>query len=167
MSDRIFRHREEEIAVEISRDGSSLRLRRSEPEVVAQYEARRVGSAEYALCSPTDPTATHTAFAIRDGDQVWIHLDGRTYLLERVRQRASGRAHPGGLVAPTPATVQEVLVADGEAIESGQVLLVLTAMKMQIEIKAPHDGVVRGLKLSAGDQVDGGVALLQVVAAEN
>jgi biotin carboxyl carrier protein len=164
MSERRFLHRDEEIVAEITRDGDQLTLQRDGSDTTQRYEARRVGTAEYVLSVPDDDDcAVHTLFAVRDGDDLWVHLDGRTHLLQRVRQRGGGRANPGGLVAPTPATVQEVLVADGDSVTDGQVLIVLTSMKMQIEIKAPLAGTVEGLSLKAGDQVDAGVALLRVV----
>ena len=40
--------------------------------------------------------------------------------------------------------------------------MVISAMKMQLEIKAPHAGVVRGLALAAGDPVEGGGELLRI-----
>jgi len=164
MTERRFRHRDEEITVEVERDGNVIVLRRSDGGGPLRLEACRVGTAEYVLRDPDDEYAMHALFAVRDGDQYWIHLDGRTHLLERVRQRGSGSSVPGSLVAPTPGTVDEVLVSDGDTVQAGQVLLVMTSMKMQIEIKAPHDGTVSGMSLSVGDQVAAGVALLQVDA---
>ena len=166
MSERLFRNRDDDIAVEVQREGSLLVLRRGEGDETIRFEARRVGTAEYVLCDPEDGEAMHTVYALRDGDRYWIHLDGRTWLLERQRRRSGAQAAPGSLMAPTPGTVDEVLVADGDTVEEAQVLLVLTSMKMQIEIKAPHAGVVSGLSLSPGDQVDGGVPLLQVDPGE-
>lgn len=163
MSDRLFRHRDEEITVQIDRDGETLTLRRGEADALC-LEARRVGTAEYVLRDPEDGEAMHTLYAVRDGDRYWIHLDGRTWLLERQRRRGAGRAAPGSLMAPTPGTVDEVLVEKGQTVEEGQVLIVLTSMKMQIEIKAPHAGTVTSLSLKPGDQVDGGVPLVQLEA---
>jgi acetyl/propionyl-CoA carboxylase alpha subunit len=166
MSERLFRHRDEEIAIEVERDGNLLVLRRGDADS-CRFEARRVGTAEYVLADPEDDGAMHTLFALRDGDRYWIHLDGRTWLLERQRRRSGGQAAPGSLMAPTPGTVDEVLVAEGDPVEEAQVLVVLTSMKMQIEIKAPHAGTVTSLSLKPGDQVDGGVPLLQIEATED
>jgi biotin carboxyl carrier protein len=166
MSERLFRHRDEQIAVEVEREGDVLILRREGAESV-RFEARRVGTAEYVLADPEDDGAMHTLYALRDGDRYWIHLDGRTWLLQRERRRGSGQAAAGSLMAPTPGTVDEVLVAEGDAVEEAQVLVVLTSMKMQIEIKAPHAGTVASLSLKPGDQVDGGVPLLKIEAIED
>lgn len=166
MSSRSFRGPDGvEIAVDVRNDRESVALTRDgEPRL--ECTIRRVGTAEFVARDPNDPGALHSVYAVRDGDQYWVWLDGRTYRLETVRQRGRGAAAAGGLVAPIPATVQEILVGEGDAVEQGQVLLVLTAMKMQLEVKAPRAGVVSGLALAVGDQVDGGVELLQLTDPE-
>ena len=42
----------------------------------------------------------------------------------------------------------------------------LEAMKMELAVSAPHDGIVKSVKVSAGDLVNGGVALLELTGAE-
>jgi biotin carboxyl carrier protein len=65
-----------------------------------------------------------------------------------------------------PGTVLEVLVAEGDSVEEGQDLLVVEAMKMEHRLQAGRAGVVQGLTCKAGDRVDAGVALLEVVPAD-
>ena len=60
-----------------------------------------------------------------------------------------------------PGTVLLVHVANGDAVEEGDVLLVLESMKMELSIAAPHGGTVEGLDVAAGDRV----GLRQVLAA--
>jgi propionyl-CoA carboxylase alpha chain len=72
----------------------------------------------------------------------------------------------GSLLAPMPGSVVRVAVAVGDAVTAGQPILWLEAMKMQHQITAPADGVVRELPVSAGQQVDVG-AVLAVVAEES
>lgn len=153
-----FRHRDRELEIEVDLEGDRLRLRRADAEPV-EHEVRRVGAAEFVLTDADG--ALHTVYAVRDGAHWWINLDGRTFHLERVVARGATRA-AGSLAAPIPATVQEVLVQEGDEVEAGQVLLVLSAMKMQLEIKAPHTGTVSGLGLAAGDRVDANAPLLHV-----
>lgn len=47
--------------------------------------------------------------------------------------------------APMPGTILKVLVQEGQEVKRGEVLCILEAMKMENEIVAPHDGVVRGI----------------------
>jgi len=49
--------------------------------------------------------------------------------------------------------VTQVLVAPGHAVEAGELLVVIEAMKMEHQLRAPHSGVVAALHARAGDQV--------------
>lgn len=66
------------------------------------------------------------------------------------------------VVAPLAGSVSKVLVAEGEKIEAGQVLLVLEAMKMETEITAPAAGTVSAVHVSVGDAVQGGQGLVSI-----
>jgi methylmalonyl-CoA carboxyltransferase small subunit len=66
------------------------------------------------------------------------------------------------VVAPLAGSVARVLVADGDEIEAGQVLLVLEAMKMETEITAPAAGKVVVVLVKPGDAVQGGQALIEL-----
>jgi biotin carboxyl carrier protein len=61
-----------------------------------------------------------------------------------------------------PGKVIELRVAEGDAVEAGQVLLIMEAMKMEHTVTAPHDGTVAAVSVGAGDQVDAD-ALLVIV----
>lgn len=164
MASRTFRYRGEKIEIAARRQGGTVILVESGGDNL-EWGVQRVGSHEYVAREPRDNAHAHTVFAVRDRNACWVHLDGRTYRLENIIERGGGAAAPGSLAAPIPATVQEVLVANGDAVDEGQVLLVLSAMKMQLEIRAPNAGVVGNLRVEAGDQVDGGAEILTVVDA--
>jgi biotin carboxyl carrier protein len=63
------------------------------------------------------------------------------------------------VTAPMPGKVVRVLVSEGDAVEAGQGLLVVEAMKMQNEIRSPKSGKVEkllareGLAVNAGDML--------------
>jgi 3-methylcrotonyl-CoA carboxylase alpha subunit/acetyl-CoA/propionyl-CoA carboxylase biotin carboxyl carrier protein len=61
-----------------------------------------------------------------------------------------------------PGTVLEVRVGPGDQVQTGQVLVVLEAMKMELALKAPFAGIVAGLTAAAGAQVALGSRLLEV-----
>jgi len=68
----------------------------------------------------------------------------------------------GRVTAPMPGKVIAVLVAAGDAVKAGQVLLITEAMKMEHSLTAPRDGTVAELLCSVGDQVAEGVELLRL-----
>jgi biotin carboxyl carrier protein len=57
------------------------------------------------------------------------------------------------LTAPLPGTVTEVFVKAGEKVESGQVVLVIEAMKMKNSIRSLYSGTVSEVLVSAGQSV--------------
>ncbi len=73
---------------------------------------------------------------------------------ERLRGRAAAvAAAPGLLLAPMHGRVTQVRVDVGEVVEAGALLLVIEAMKMEHEIRAPHAGRVAAMNVRAGEQV--------------
>jgi biotin carboxyl carrier protein len=58
--------------------------------------------------------------------------------------------------------VVRLAVAAGARVAAGDTLLVLEAMKMEVEVKSPEDGVVGVLEVSQGDQVSVGQTLAHI-----
>lgn len=95
-------------------------------------------------------------WAGEDGRTVRLRpLDRRELLEERLRHgRDDARTVDAGpdALAPMPGNVVAVHVADGAAVAAGTPLVSIEAMKMEHQVVAPHDGVVR-LLVAPGDQV--------------
>ena len=62
--------------------------------------------------------------------------------------------------SPMPGTILRVEVSAGQAVKSGQVLVVLEAMKMENEILAPRDATVAQVIVQKGSTVDTGSPLI-------
>lgn len=75
---------------------------------------------------------------------------------------AAPAAGTESICAPMPGTIVNIVVSAGAAVKSGDVLLVLEAMKMENEIMAPRDGVVAGVHVNKGDSVDSGKLLVSL-----
>lgn len=69
---------------------------------------------------------------------------------QRVERPRSG---DGRIKAPIPGLVTRILTQPGATVTAGQALLVLEAMKMENEIRAPFDGVVSSLPVAVGQTV--------------
>lgn len=68
----------------------------------------------------------------------------------------------GAIRSPMPGRIVHTPVRVGEAVERGQTLVVLEAMKMEHALTAPFDGVVETYTVAVGDQVSEGVVLVAV-----
>lgn len=66
----------------------------------------------------------------------------------------------GAVKAQMAGRVLRVNVTPGDAVKSGDSLLVLEAMKMENEIRAPRDGTVAAVAVGVGDRVSAGDALI-------
>jgi biotin carboxyl carrier protein len=75
---------------------------------------------------------------------------------------AGGGSAGAQVVARMPGRVVRVLVGVGDAVAKGQPLLVLEAMKMENELKAPAAGTVRSVQVAVGDLVETKAVLLEL-----
>lgn len=75
-------------------------------------------------------------------------------------QKPAAPADAKPISAPMPGTIISVSVSAGQHVKSGDVLVVLEAMKMENEIKAPADGTVASVEVSKGESVETGQTLV-------
>ena len=61
-----------------------------------------------------------------------------------------------------PGRIVRLLVGVGQEVEAGQVMLVLEAMKMENELRAPRKGVVASILVREGDPVEAGRRLIEL-----
>ena len=89
-------------------------------------------------------------------------LDLRRMRLRRAQEAAAGPDGPVSITAPMPGKVVAVLVTEGQQVEAGQGVVVVEAMKMENELRAPRAGTIRNLKAEVGAAVDSGAALCSI-----
>lgn len=68
----------------------------------------------------------------------------------------------GDVTVGMSGTVVEVLVKEGDSVKKGQPLFITEAMKMESEIKAPIDGIVKAINIKGGDKVNQGELLIEI-----
>ena len=88
------------------------------------------------------------------GSSYRIEVDGISHRIDR---------DDGGIVhAPSPSVVVSIAVAPGDSVSAGDRLLVLEAMKMEMQVLAPFSGKVRQVMTMRNVQVDAGAPLVQI-----
>lgn len=102
-----------------------------------------------------------------DDDGFEIDVRGFPHAVEvvdprRKALRTAEGAGGGTVKTQMPGRIVRLLVAEGEAVVKGQPLLVVEAMKMENEIKAPRDGVVSRFAVAAGDVVEAKAVLVEL-----
>ena len=75
---------------------------------------------------------------------------------KRAAQAAAGASGSGDVTVPMQGTIVKVLVAVGDAVEVGQTICLLEAMKMENAVNAEKDGVIKEVRVSAGASVGAG-----------
>jgi biotin carboxyl carrier protein len=107
----------------------------------------------------------------RSGDDVWAQIAGRTHRmrLQRATHHADASAISGAgtLTAPMSGAVIDIRVSPGDHVVSGQVLMVVEAMKMEHPVVSPGDGVVTAVHVTVGNVVKGDMPLLDWEPADN
>jgi biotin carboxyl carrier protein len=124
---------------------------------------------------PTDNREVSPPAKVRDVQvapggrgELLVSLNGRTVVVtvngrRRRRGGADATGHAAGaqaIVAPMPGRVVRVLVGIGDVVTARQPVVVVEAMKMENELRAPKAGTVKDLSVTAGVSVEAGRVLL-------
>lgn len=124
---------------------------------VFEVEVEKVGGG-YASLTPGSLTAAPAA-PVAPAPQAAAPAPAPAAPAAPAPAPAAGGA--GDVVAPMPGTVLKVNVNNGDTVASGDVILILEAMKMENEIVAPCAGTVT-LNVKAGETVDTDAVLASV-----
>jgi acetyl/propionyl-CoA carboxylase alpha subunit len=103
---------------------------------------------------------------ISSGDRTWVQTIDRTLSLSWVDPMpatSSEDSAAGSLRAPMPGKIIQVLVSDGDTVQTGDTLMILEAMKMEHRISAPYSGQVERINYATGDAVQADEILLALV----
>ena len=105
----------------------------------------------------------HRMAVARQGDMLTVLRDGRGVRLRVLDPLAPPESQAAGgdrVIAPIPARVTRVLVSPGDKVAKGTPLLVLEAMKMELTLSAPAEGVVESIRHGVDEMVEEGTQLV-------
>ena len=97
-----------------------------------------------------------------------VHVNGRPVpaalrtSAQRLRGQGGAGAGDGRIVAPMPGRVVKVLVRRGDAVQARQGVVVVEAMKMENELRAPRAGTVREVRVAEGASVEAQTVLVVI-----
>jgi biotin carboxyl carrier protein len=123
----------------------------------------RIGNSMWSLTMlPPDEDSTLRRIAV-NGRLIQVEVDDETSaLLRRLQSDKATQIQAAVLRSPMPGRIARVLVTEGEFVESGQGVLILEAMKMENEIKAPSAGIVKAVRVQEGDAVEKNTMLIEL-----
>ena len=107
----------------------------------------------------------YIATVAREGRRAWVHVAGHVFVIDAgagETRRGGAAADHDALSAPMPATVAKINVAAGDAVKTGDVILLLEAMKMELPIRAPHDATIARVNCRQGELVQPGTPLVDL-----
>ena len=132
-------------------------------------QVRELASGEYLLIDGSTVYKCRVSGrgSLAAGQSFAVVLRGRNYEVavvdpKRLRSGESAGAHHAGaaeIVSPMPGKIVRVLVQAGDKVEAGAGIIVVEAMKMQNEMKAPKAGTVVSINADEGATVNAGDVL--------
>ncbi|MDR3235458.1 MAG: biotin/lipoyl-binding protein [Prevotellaceae bacterium] len=95
-----------------------------------------------------------------------VFVEGRNYITtftKKFEERKPWvRPNPEEIKTFIPGLVQKILVTEGQAVKTGDKLILFVAMKMHNIIRAPFDGTVAGIHVNVGDTLPRGAVMLNI-----
>lgn len=91
-----------------------------------------------------------------------IVQDERTHRLAGLKSVLAGNDGEAVIKAPMPGIVVEIPIAVGDAVEKGQIVIVLESMKMHNEFKAPKSGTIHAIRVKTAEKVEKNSILLTI-----
>jgi len=101
----------------------------------------------------------YTIYFAQDRGKMYLAFEGDYFFFERaegvaLRTQESAQQKGNSVNSPMPGLIVKISVAIGDHVKEGMTLAIVEAMKMQNELRAPRDGVVKKINFDEGDQVD-------------
>lgn len=128
------------------------------------FTARLIASDTEQIRFELNGTQYHFQVA-RNGANCFTHNEeiGSLAIVEKKRfPSKKDEKSKGGYTAPMPSQIVKILVEEGQSVQSGDGLIVITSMKMENTIVADEDGVVEAIFTNEGENVEAGFLLVQL-----
>ncbi|KAI9821609.1 MAG: pyruvate carboxylase [Thelocarpon impressellum] len=111
----------------------------------------------------SEQTGQREVFFEMNGEVRQVAVDDKNAAVENLRRAKADSADSSQVGAPMSGVVVEVRVHEGGEVKKGDPVAVLSAMKMEMVISAPHSGAVGALQVKEGDSVDSQDLICKIV----
>ena len=130
---------------------AKVNVRKIDPNAKAN-EGRQTQSGRYSVVVNGSRYNVEVSEGFNDSIQVKSISEVEGKSVKSAKSAAAG-ATENDIVASLPGAVHKILVSAGDHVKKGQAIVVLEAMKMEIEVKAPKDGIIGSIEVSKGQSV--------------
>lgn len=130
---------------------AKVNVRKIDPNAKAN-EGRQTQSGRYSVVVNGSRYNVEVSEGFNDSIQVKSITEVEGKSVKNAKSAAAG-ATENDIVANLPGAVHKILVSVGDHVKKGQAIVVLEAMKMEIEVKAPKDGIIGSIEVSKGQSV--------------
>ena len=130
---------------------AKVNVRKIDPNAKAN-EGRQTQSGRYSVVVNGSRYNVEVSEGFNDSIQVKSITEVEGKSVKSAKSAAAG-ATENDIVASLPGAVHKILVSVGDHVKKGQAIVVLEAMKMEIEVKAPKDGIIGSIEVSKGQSI--------------
>ena len=130
---------------------AKVNVRKVDPNAKAN-EGRQTQSGRYSVVVNGSRYNVEVSEGFNDSIQVKSITEVEGKSVKSAKSAVAGVTE-NDIVASLPGAVHKILVSAGDHVKKGQAIVVLEAMKMEIEVKAPKDGIIGSIEVSKGQSV--------------
>ena len=130
---------------------AKVNVRKVDPNTKAN-DGRQTQSGRYSVVVNGSRYNVEVSEGFNDSIQVKSITEVEGKSVKSAKSAVAG-ATENDIVASLPGAVHKILVSAGDHVKKGQAIVVLEAMKMEIEVKAPKDGIIGSIEVSKGQSV--------------
>jgi len=109
---------------------------------------------------PRPDAKKYTAYTLYQSYEIEVIDAEARYLINR---NGNGfNSDENTISSPMPGKVVKILVNEGDLVKEGETVIIISAMKMESEYKAPKDGTIKKINVKSEDTIEGNQVLIEM-----
>lgn len=103
-----------------------------------------------------------TLGVVASGHRAYVVVESERQKAASAARGARGGAAQDAILSPMPGRIVKILVEPDQSVESGDSVIVVEAMKMENELRAPRAGIIGKILVAVGDRVESNATLVEL-----